>query len=217
MHRVWMVVAAGFIVSLGLPPSSAVAADAPRVSVARIPNSTAATARLEGEMDAPAWAVQAVLCDLEAHPKFSPTSELVAVVTDEEAAAIRQSPPRKRAAVESQVVPGRRVAECPGRTHVLSLLDYPFPLGDGWSLAVYEGAVTGTSFRLVFDTLAGPDKGAGEYRVDPLPDGRSSFRMRYVIDLGVKMPEFMLGWAMNKQLPKIFNSLQELAQAHAQR
>jgi hypothetical protein len=50
-----------------------------------------------------------------------------------------------------------------------------------------------------------------------MPDGRSSFRMRYVIDLGVNMPEFMLGWAMNKQLPKIFESVQELAQAHAKR
>lgn len=216
MNRLHWAVVAGLVCGTGFSAAVA-AAEKPHVSVARVPDSTAATARLEGVMDAPAWAVQAVLCDLEAHPKFSPTSERVAVISDEAAAVVRQSPPGKRADVESQVVPGRRAAVCPGRTHVLNLLDYPFPLGNGWSLAAYEGAVTGSTFRLAFDTLAGPDKGAGEYVVEPLPDGRSSFRMRYVIDLGIKMPEFMLGWAMNKQLPKIFHSLQELAQAHAKR
>ena len=189
----------------------AMSGEKPHVEVTKIPHSTAMIAKLDGEMDVPAAAVQAVLCDLENHTRFSPESERVAVLTEQEGRAIERSAPTKRSAVEPLVMPGRHRAQCPGATYVVNLLDFPFPMGNGWSVALYEGDMTGTTFRLRFDTLFGSDKGAGEYQVIPLSETRSRVRIRYDIDLGISLPRFLLDWTLNSRLPSMFAAIESEA------
>lgn len=186
----------------------------PRVEVKKVAGSTAAIAKLDGELDVPAAAVQAVLCDLEGHPRFSESSERVAVVTDMEARAFEAAKPKKRSTVEPQVQPGRHRPACPGRTYVLNLLDFPFPMRDGWSMAVYDAAVSGTTFQMKFDTVIGSDKGAGVYTVTPISATRSHLVMVYNIDLGVPLPGFLFDWVMNSQMPGMFEAIGREAKKH---
>jgi hypothetical protein len=187
-----------------------------RVEMSKVPNSTATIGKLDGEMDVPQSALQAALCDYEAHPRFSEVTERVAILTAEQAKAFKASKPKNRAAVEPQVIGGKNQPSCPGSTYVLSLMDFPFPMSDGWSLAVYDAVVTDGTFKMKFDTLIGSNKGSGQWTVTPISKSSSRLVMTYNFDLGVALPGFLLKWAMNSQMPSMFHAIEREAKKHVQ-
>jgi hypothetical protein len=181
------------------------------VDVKKVPGTTATLAKLDGEIDVPLAALQAVLCNLEGHTEFSDVTERVAVVTPEQAKEFEAAKPSDRDEIEPYVIPKRHSATCPGRTYVLTLMDFPFPIGDGWSLAVYDAASTEGTFRMKFDTVIGSDKGAGEYTATALSESRSRLVMEYNIDLGLPLPGFLLNYAVKTQLPGQFRAIAQEA------
>jgi hypothetical protein len=196
-------------------PALAEGAGKLRVEVGKVPRSTAVTARLEGEIGAPAAAVQAVLCDLEGYPTFSKTTERVAILGDDEARELQRSPPDGRSAVEPLLRPGRHRAACPGRTYVLNLLDFPFPLRDGWAMAVYDAAVSGATFQIRYDMLVGSAKGSGEYAVTPIAPGQSRLVVTYRMDLGFSLPGFIIDWVLHTEMPHMFEAIERDARRRA--
>lgn len=188
-----------------------------RVEMNKVPNSTAAIGSLDGEMEVPLSALQAALCDYEAHPRFSEVTERAAILTEQQAKAFEASKPKNRAVVEPQVVGGKNRSTCPGSTYVLSLMDFPFPLSDGWSLAVYDAAVTDGSFQMKFKTVMGPSKSSGKWTVTPVSESRSRLVMTYNFDLGVSLPGFLLKWGMNSQMPDMFKAIEREAKKNVQK
>lgn len=183
----------------------------PRVELKKIPDSTAMIVTLDGEMDLPRSAVQAVLCDYENHGKFSDVTEVAAILSAQEAQALEAAKPKDRSAVKRHAVTGKHTADCPGRAYVLTLMDYPFPVADGWSLTKYDAAVTGDTFTLKYQSVIGSSKLAGDWTVTALSATRSRMVMVTHVDMGISMPGFIMKWAVNSQMPDMFKAIEQEA------
>lgn len=205
-----------FVTLLCWPAAHAVAESTkPKVSLNKVPGTTAAIITVDGEINAPPAALRAVLCDYETYYRFSRTSEKSAVLSDAEVKELQHQKPKHRDDVEPRVVPGRNRSACESRTYVLTLLDYPFPISDGWSLAEYAGAFSGSTFTLTFTNVMGSDKGAGEYRVTPISSERARLVMVANADMGVQLPSFLVQWALDTQLPRLFREIEREARLRA--